>query len=302
MAESNSKYKDILTPEAVSRLSNLSLIARLVVEGFITGLHKSPYHGFSVEFAEHRPYMAGDDTRHIDWKVFAKTDRYYVKQFEEETNLKGMILLDVSASMDFSSHSVTKFQYSRYLAAALSYLMIKQRDAVGMVTFDSRIRKYLPPRSVPSFLNLLLQEMTDVVPGQETNIAETLHSLADRIRRRGLIMLFSDLLDEPDRVLSGLKHFRHNKHEVIVFHILDPLERSFEFKQDGVFRDMETGEMMPTQPWHIQQEYRKKVDQFIEYFKKKCLANRIDYVLMDTKQPFDHALLQYFIKRKRMGG
>jgi uncharacterized protein (DUF58 family) len=302
MPKAAQDYRQYLQPETVSKLANMTLIARLVVEGFITGLHRSPYHGFSVEFAEHRQYMPGDEIRHVDWKVYAKTDRFYVKEFEEETNLKAYLLMDASASMGYSSHGITKLQYATYLAAALSYLMLRQRDSVGLVTFDQKVRKYLPPRSVNSYLSVLLQELQKVKTRAQTNVANTFHQLAERISRRGLIIIFSDLFDDPHQVLSGLKHFRHKKHEVIVFHILDPFERFFDFKQDAVFQDLETGEKLATQPWHIRGEYRSLMNGFIETYKKQCRENRIDYVLMDTSENFERALLQYLIKRKRIGG
>ncbi len=295
-------FRKFLKPEAVSKLGNMNLVARLVVEGFITGLHRSPYHGFSVEFAEYRQYMPGDDIRHIDWKVYGKTDRFYVKQFEEETNLKSYILLDSSASMSYSSHSITKFQYATYLAAALTYLMLKQRDSVGLVTFAQKIKKYLPPRSVNTYLSIILQQLQKTRVSSTTNISETFHQMAERINRRGLIIVLSDLMDNPDKVISGLKHFRHKKHEIVVFHILDPFERTFNFKHDSTFVDLESGEKIATQPWHIQAEYRQLVNNFIEKYKNQCLANRIDYVLIDTLQDFDRVLLQYLIKRKRIGG
>ncbi|MBN2410404.1 DUF58 domain-containing protein [candidate division KSB1 bacterium] len=302
MATELQDFKKFLKPEAVSRLGNMNLVARLVVEGFITGLHRSPYHGFSVEFAEYRQYMPGDDIRHIDWKVYGKTDRFYVKQFEEETNLKSYILLDSSASMSYSSHQITKFQYATYMAAALTYLMLKQRDSVGLVTFAQKIKKYLPPRSVNTYLSVILQQLQKTRVSSTTNIAETFHQMAERINRRGLIIVLSDLMDNPEKVISGLKHFRHKKHEIIVFHILDPLERTFDFKHDSTFIDLESGEKLATQPWHIRTEYRKLVNNFIETYKSQCLANRIDYVLIDTMQDFDRVLLQYLIKRKRIGG
>ena len=283
-------------------MSNLNLVARLVVEGFITGLHKSPYHGFSVEFAEHRQYMPGDDIKHIDWKVYGKTDRYFVKQFEEETNLKSYLLLDASASMGYASEKISKLQYGSYVAAALSYLMLKQRDSVGLATFADTMKTYLPPRSINTYLTLILKELSKTQSQAKTNIAATLHQMAERINRRGLIILFSDLFDDPKEVMSGLKHFRHKKHEVIVFHILDPMERFFNFKQDGMFEDMESGERLPTQPWHIRGDYRRLMSQFIDYYKKECLANRIDYVLLDTSENFDRALMHYLMKRKRIGG
>ncbi|MCH6559163.1 DUF58 domain-containing protein [candidate division KSB1 bacterium] len=291
-----------LNPEVVSKLRSMDLRARLVVEGFITGLHKSPYHGFSAEFAEHRQYMPGDEIKHIDWKVYGKTDRFYVKRFEEETNLKSYILLDASASMGYSSTGMSKLQYASYLAGALSYLMMQQRDAVGLVTFDEKIRRYLPPRSVTTYLNQILTELDKTESSSKTDLSAALHQMADRIKRRGLIILFSDLLDDPQKVSSGLRHFRHKKHEVIVFQILDPLELTFEFKQDAVFKDLESGEEINTQPWHIRSEYQQQVNKFINTYKKFCREHQIDYVMLNTKENYDRALFEYLIKRKRIGG
>ncbi|HEX9655067.1 MAG TPA: DUF58 domain-containing protein [bacterium] len=295
-------YRKYLDPEVVSKLSNMDLRARLVVEGFITGLHKSPYHGFSVEFAEHRQYMPGDEIKHVDWKVYGKTNRFYVKQFEEETNLKAYLLLDASASMGFTSVGVTKLQYACYLAGALSYLMIGQRDAVGLLVFDEKIRRYLPPRSVTTYLHEILRELDRTQSSAETNVAIALHQMAERIKRRGLIIVLSDLFDDPQTVLSALKHFRHRKHEVIVFHIMDPLELTFDFQQDAVFRDMETGEEISTQPWHIRHDYQAKVAEFLANYKKVCRENQIDYVPIDTREAYDRALFEYLLKRKRIGG
>lgn len=295
-------YRKYLKPEVVSRLKNMNLRARLVVEGFITGLHRSPYHGFSVEFSEYRPYMPGDEIRHIDWKVYGKTNRFYIKQFEEETNLKSYLLVDASGSMGFSSHGITKLEYASYLAAALTYLMIEQRDAVGLVTFDKLIKKYLPPRSVKSYLPLILRELEKIKCSEVTDISNTFHEMAERIHRRGLIVILSDLYDEPEKVISGLKHFRHKKHEVIVFHILDPIEISFNFNRNALFKDMETGEQLTTQPWHIKAEYQKRVQRFIKNYKRQCRLNQIDYISLDTSLDFDYALMEYLIKRKRIGG
>jgi len=296
------EYRKFLKPEVVSRLANMDLRARLVVEGFIAGLHKSPYHGFSVEFAEHRPYMPGDEPRYVDWKVYGRTDRFYVKEFEEETNLKSYLLLDASGSMGYASRGITKLEYACYLAAALTYLMLNQRDAVGLAIFDEQIRRYLPPRSVMSYLHVILQELERLHSGAKTHVGSTLHQLAERIKRRGLIILLSDLFDKPEEVLSGLKHFRHRKHEVIVFHILDPLELSFEFHRDAVFKDLETGEEITTQPWHIRRDYQQRVQNFVETYKRVCREHRIDYVQLDTSKDYDVALFEYLTKRKRIGG
>ncbi len=295
-------YRKYLKPEIVSKLKSMEMRARMVVEGFIAGLHKSPYHGFSVEFAEHRQYMPGDEIKHIDWKVFGKTDRFYVKQFVEETNLKSYLLLDTSASMGYSSNGITKLQYASYLAAALTYLMLKQRDAVGLLTFDHKIRKYLPPRSIKSYLHLILKEFEKLESAEVTDVSNTFHEMAERINRRGLVIVLSDLYDDPEKLMLALKHFRHKKHEVIVFHILDPLEINFAYKKEAVFKDLETGEEISTQPWHIQREYQEKVKHFIDNYKRQCRQNQIDYVLINTEMDFNRALIEYMIKRKRIGG
>jgi len=289
-----------LTPELISRLDNLSLKARMVVEGFIVGLHKSPYHGFSAEFSEHRAYGAGDEIRHIDWKLWGKTDRFFVKRFEEETNLRAHLLVDQSRSMDYTSHSTTKLEYAKVLSASLGYLMLKQQDAVGLTLFDSEIRDFVPPRSKSSHLNVLLSRMDKISPGPETSIAKILHTSAESIKKRGLIVLISDLFDDPEEILSGLKHFRYKGHEVIIFHILDPQELQLDFTQRSRFRDMETGEVIITEPWHIKEDYQKGIQAFCHHIKTVCRKKLIDYVRVNTNQPLDTALFEYFIKRKRV--
>ncbi len=273
-----------------------------MVEGFITGLHKSPYHGFSVEFAEHRPYMPGDEIRTIDWKVYGRTGRYYVKRYEEETNLKAQILLDSSGSMTFGSGAVTKLEYGSCLAAALAYLMIRQKDATGLTLFDKKIRRHMPPRATMSYLKTLQESLQTNSDHEETDLAPTLHEIAERIKRRGLIILISDLFDDPQKVIAGLKHFRHKRHEVIVFHVLDPQERDFAYGGDVIFEDMETKARMATQPWHIRKSYQDQMRSFIDSYRKECRENNIDYVLLDTRTPFDVALTEYITKRKKMGG
>ena len=297
----NRVFRDYLRPNVVSRLSRLDLVARLVVEGFITGLHQSPYHGFSVEFSEYRQYMPGDPPRDIDWKAYGKTGRLYVKQYEEETNLKAYLLFDISRSMGYGSGAVSKFQYAATLSAALAYLMLHQRDAVGLICFDEAVRNYLPPRSVSSHLNTLLQTLQTVAPeGTDTDLSSAFHDLAERIKRRGLIVVFSDLLDDPHAVLSALKHFRHRKHEVIVFHILDPRERDFAFNRETRFVDLESGAQIATEPWHIAPAYRFHMEELTGRFRRACRESLIDYVLMDTTEPFDTALYNYLAKRKRL--
>ena len=291
----------ILTPDIISRLNNLSLKARFVVEGFIVGLHKSPYHGFSVEFSEHRAYGAGDEIRHVDWKLWGKTDRFFIKQFEEETNLKSYLLVDQSLSMTYKSKNMTKLEYAQILAASLGYLMLKQQDAVGLTLFDDRIRVNIPARSKRSHLNIILSKMQNIIAGPETTIAPVLHKTAEAIKKRGLIILISDLFDDPDKVLSGLQHFRYKGHEVIVFHVLDPQELTLDFTQRTRFRDMESGEEIVTDPWHIQSDYQKSMEQFCDYIKSNCRQKNIDYVQLSTDSPLDMALSEYLIKRKRTG-
>jgi uncharacterized protein (DUF58 family) len=300
LAPSN-EYRKYLEPHVVSRLANMELRARLIVEGFIAGLHRSPYHGFSVEFAEHRQYMPGDEIKHVDWKIYARTDRYYIKQYEEETNLKAYIVLDTSRSMSFASAGrISKLEYASYLAASLSYMMIKQQDAVGLALFDERIHTFLPPHATRAYLRQILVSLQKASAARVTAAGRSLHEVADRIRRRGLVIVISDLLDDPARVITALKHFRHKKNEVIVMQVLDPLERTFDFGADAIFRDLETSETLTTRPYQIQRAYKDAMGAFLERYKQECRENYIDYVLLDTATPFDVALFEYLHKRERI--
>jgi len=290
-----------LDPEVVSRLRHMELRARLVVEGFLQGMHRSPYHGFSVEFAEYRQYMPGDAPRYVDWKVYGKTDRYYVKVFEEETNLKGAILLDKSASMAFAGAGVSKFRWGSMLAAALAFLMIKQQDAAGLVLFDDKIREYIPPRSVRGQMFQVLRALEHAAPSERTQLSTALHGMAERLRRRGLCIVISDLFDDTDAVIRGLKHFRHRQHEVIVFHVLDDLERSFDFRDEARFIDMETKQEIRSQPWFIKKDYRARIDAWMADLSRQCREHRIDYVPVTTSTPFDRALMAYLNKRSQLG-
>lgn len=296
------RLRRFLDPEVVSRLDSMELIARLVVEGFIAGLHRSPFHGFSVEFSEYRPYNPGEPAGHVDWKIFAKTDRHYVKLFEEETNLRATLLLDGSRSMDFAGAPgrVTKFRYASLLAAGLAYLLVKQQDAVGLVTFDETIRRVLPARSVRRHLYDLLLALERTEPGGLTDVGATLHRAAEMVKRRGLVILLSDLLDEPRRVLAGLKHFRHRGHEVLVFHVLDPLERDLDLHREVQLEDLETGDRLRTQPWFIRREAGERVRAWIRELEGECRAHRIDYVPLATDMPFDLALRRVLDRRARM--
>ena len=302
MTTPKNPYQQYLQPEVVSRIKNLELIAKFIVEGFLVGLHKSPFHGFSVEFSEHRQYMPGDNIRDIDWKVWGRTDRYYIKRYEEETNLKAYILLDISGSMGYTSHEVTKLQYASYLAAAFSYMFLKQRDAVGLVLFSDQIHRLLPAKSTRSYLKFILKELDQAKTKQsKTNISQTLHLLAEKIKRRGLIILLSEFLyEDTNKILEGLQHFRHYNHEVLVFNILDPNDRFFDFKDEATFVDMETGEQLKTQPYLIQQEYRNLVESFYQHLIKECRGMQIDFQNIMTNESFDKAILRYLIKRQKM--
>ena len=293
----STKYLD---PQFLANIGNLELIARSVVEGFITGLHKSPFHGFSVEFAQHRPYMPGDALRFVDWKVYARTDRYYIKQFEEETNLRSYILLDVSSSMAYQSAKVSKWMYASYLASALAYLLLHQRDATGLVLFDDRIRLQMPPRSMGSYLRLMLKHIGQAQMGKDTSVGTVLHQIADQFRRRGLIILISDLLDDPEEILKGLKHFRHDKHEVLVFHILDRQELEFEFNGNVMFKDLESDARVKTQHFFIRQQYRERFRNFLKYYRLETSKNNIDYQQMFTDEPLNIALTKFLSKRRRL--
>jgi len=290
------KYLD---PVAFSKLGGLELVARLVVEGAVTGLHKSPYQGFSIEFAEHRQYMPGDEIRNIDWKVYAKSDRYYIKKYEEETNLRAYILLDASRSMDFKTEGLSKLEYGCYLSASLAYLMLKQRDSVGLVTFDTKMREYVPPRGTPTHLHAITTVLEETNAGDETKVSQVFNELAQRIVRRGLVIVISDLLDEPNDVLSSLKHLRHRKHEVIVFHLLDKAELEFTFDGPIIFRDLETQETLSTQASALKDEYLDQIAKFIEHYKNGCGSSAIDYVQIDTSVPFDSVLFSYLSHRSQ---
>ena len=301
MAEERRDKRRYLEPAVIARLDNMALRARLVVEGFIIGLHRSPYHGFSIEFAEHRPYMPGDEIKHIDWKLYGKTDRFYIKEFEEETNLKSYIILDKSGSMGYQSTAVSKLAYGSYLAAALGYLLLKQQDAVSLTLFDTEITTYLPPIAKKSHLNLILGALEKVTAGSETSIAPLLHSAAEKIKKRGLIILISDLLDDPSSVINALKHFRHRRHEVIVFQVLDPQEIEFGFNRQTKFVDLENRDALLTEPGQVRLAYRQAINNFIEDYKIQCRANNIDHVLLTTDRPLDLALTEYLNKRARIG-
>lgn len=296
--------KDYLRPEIASSLGNMELVARFVVEGFITGLHKSPYHGFSVEFAEHRPYLVGDPIRNIDWKLFARTDRYYIKQFEEETNLKATIVVDSSRSMNYSSDpkQITKFRYATLLAAALAYLMTRQQDAVGLAIFDEQLRTFYPPRLKASYLREILKVLQQTQPSNSTHTQVALRNVLERIKRRGLVIVISDFLDEPKEVITSLKLLRNAGHEVIAFQVLDPVERTLALTaSDATIYDLESGEFMKTQPYQLQETYKAAVESYLEELRTSLASEQIDHVVLETTTPFDRALTEYFYRRQMIG-
>jgi uncharacterized protein (DUF58 family) len=301
MPNVDSDYKKYLDPAILSKLNSLELRARLVVEGFMVGLHKSPYHGFSVEFTEHRPYMQGDDFKNIDWKAYGKTEKFYIKQYEEETNLKSYILLDTSKSMTYASAgNISKLEYATTLSASLAYLMVKQQDAVGMALYSDKIDKLFPPKANKNYLIEILKSLATLTPSQITNTANCLHEIAEKVKRRGLVIIVSDFFDDINSILSSLKHFRYKKNEVIVFQILDPLEVSFSFGKDAIFKDIELGDEITTQPFQIQKAYKESMQEFINKIKSECLSSGIEYNLLETSQPLDKALLSYIRKRNML--
>jgi len=294
-------FKNFLDPSLISKLNSLELKARLVVEGFMVGLHKSPYHGFSVEFSEHRAYMQGDNLKDVDWKVFGKTEKYFIKQYEEETNLRSYIFLDTSNSMAYNSgKNLSKLEYSITLAAALSYLMVHQQDAVGLTLYAEKISKYLPPKSSRAYLQEILKSLANVQASEKTNTAASLSEAAEKIKRKGLVIIISDFFDDIHSVLKALKHFSYKKNEVIVFQVLDPMERTFAFGRDAIFKDLETGDELTTQPYQIQKAYREAMTEFTNRIKTECLNSNIDYNLIETSDLYDKALFRYIQKREKL--
>jgi len=287
-------------PKLIANLSNLELQAQKVVEGFIAGLHKSPFHGFSVEFSQYRPYLSGDSLRFVDWKVFARTDRYYIKQFEQETNLRCHILIDNSKSMQFGDADFNKFKYASILASALAFLMIRQQDAVGLFLFDDQIRNRIQPRSVPSLLPQFYSTIEKAKPGGDTQISQVLHQVAGQIHRRSLVIIISDLLDNPEQVMKGLRHFKHDQHEVLVFHLMDHRELNLDYDGEVLFEDLESTEQLKTNPAYIKQMYESKMQEFLDNYRSKCDHHHISYNLIRTDTPLDKALMKFLLKRKRL--
>jgi len=290
-----------LQPEVIRQVQGFDLKAKFVMEGFLAGLHKSPFKGFSVEFSEHRKYVSGDDIRSIDWKVWSRTNRYYVKQYEAETNLTGHLLVDLSGSMGYAGKAggLTKLEYATYLAGAMAYLMIGQQDPVGLVTFNKTVHKYLKPKSKPSHLLSMLRVLAEAKPGGVTNLSHCLHQIAEMIPHRGLVMIFSDLLeDNEEQVLDALAHLRFRGHEVIVFQVFDAAEARFTFDELTRFEDIEGGaENVTAEPAAIREAYLAEVKAFLERYRAECVKRRVDFVSVDTATSFDKALLAYLQRR-----
>jgi len=296
-----------LPPEALARLGRCELLARGVVEGFVSGKHKSPFKGFSVEFSEHRQYAPGDDLRNLDWRVLARKDRYYIKQYIEETNLRATLLLDASGSMAYAGDAAaprdgkpgSKFLYAQNIAAMLGYLLIGQQDAAGLVTFDTKLRAYLPARARASQVRAILETLEKTEPGGETGLADLFHDIAERIPRRGLVVILSDLFDDPEALINALHHFRYRRHEVLLFHIVAEEELTFPFDTFTKFRDLErTDNLLPIDPRTIRATYLARVRRFLGDIESACGRMKIDYVRMNTRVPYDEALAAYLMKRR----
>jgi uncharacterized protein (DUF58 family) len=287
-----------IDPVVLSRIDNLELIARTVVDGFISGMHRSPFRGLSIDFAEHRPYSPGDDIRRIDWRVFARTDRFYIKEYEADTNTNFSVILDVSRSMDYASGALSKLDYARYLAASLSYMSYRQRDRTGLFTFDSDLIDMIPP-SAKRF-QTILHTLDQLQPGRTSEFAKPLLKVADSLQRRSILLLISDLYDEPETIVSALNELRFRGNDMIVFHILDPAEIDFTFNEATNLEDMETGDRLPIVPDQFRQQYRELVQQHIATLERRLGENRIDYAFFDTSQPLDHALFRYLSNRARL--
>jgi len=288
-------------PDKAAKLANLNLVARQVVEGFISGLHRSPHRGFSVEFSEHREYSPGDDLRHLDWVAWGRSDRLYIKQYEQETNLRAYILLDISGSMNYRFDAeLTKFQYGCHLAACLAYLMCRQQDMVGVIAFDERTRLHLPPASTPAHLDRIFSGLEKLTPGKQTAIATTFHELAERIAKRGLIIIISDLYDEPSEVMRALQHFCYKKHQLILFHTFDQAELEFPFRRITNFVDLESGERLQIDPRLLRDAYRDELGRFIDRYRKECSDRSIEYITASTSDPYDMMLLNYLARRRAL--
>ncbi len=299
----------LLDRQALTRIGRMEFIARGLVAGAVSGRHRSPFRGSSVEFADHRQYVPGDDLRNLDWRVYARSDRYTIRRYMDETNLRAVLVLDSSGSMKYTGgdaasragRPLSKFEYGRYLAATLAYLLIHQQDAVGLLTFDRDIQTYIPARARAGHLRVVLDALAGTTPGRDTRLAPVLHEIAERAGRRGLIILISDLFDDPDEIVSAFHHFRYRKHEVVVFHVTAEEERTFPFEDWSVFEDLEPpGGRLPVDPWTLRAQYLEEVGRFLDRVRSECGRLRIDYTPMSTKTDFDLALATYLARRRNL--
>jgi len=290
--------KSPFDPVALSKIANMELRARVVADAVMSGIHKSPYTGSSIEFLEHKEYSPGNEIKHIDWKVQAKTDKYYVKQFEEETNLKSYLFIDASGSMGYKSTGVSKFEYAVTLIISLAYILLRQSDIVGLISFDDKVRQYIPPRSRLSHLHGIINLLSNTTVQGKSNIGEVLKGFAEKIGRRSLIIIVSDFFDDTQKILKQLKYFHSRKNEIVLFHILDPYELTFPFETITFFESIEDDKKILADPKSIKEQYLSEINRFITQFKQSCLENQIDYWLIDSSTPVDQALIQFLAKRE----
>ncbi|MEA3507024.1 MAG: DUF58 domain-containing protein [Elusimicrobiota bacterium] len=282
----------------LKKLATMTLRARYAAEGYLGGLHQSPLKGSNLEFSRHRPYSYGDELKHLDWKIYGRTDRFYVKQYQEDTNIRGYCLVDSSKSMGFASGQVSKLEYASYLCAAVTYLMIKQTDSVGLITFGRKIDEYIPPRNFKGHLQFILQRLDELAPSGKTDLPGVFKDAGKKIKKRGLLIVFSDLLEEPEKVIKSLKYFPYMKNDVIVFHILDREEVDLSQKGAIQYRDMETGDKLQTRPEIIRKEYRRRIDNYLDTLERGLRAHSIDYHRIITDIPLDKAITRFMAKRK----
>ncbi len=296
-----SGIEKLLTPQELSRLGRLAIGSRFVVEGSLAGIHRSPLKGFSVEFADHRQYVSGDDPRYLDWRVFARNERLYVRQYEEETSLRTYLLLDASRSMAYSSRDLSKYQYACRCAACLAYVVIHRQDNAGMAIFADKCQQLLPARGGPEHLRILCNTMVETVPSEQTRMAESLHQLAEKYNKRSLVIIFSDLFEEPETLRSVLAHFRRKRHDVIVYQILDRAEVEFPFRDIGAFEDLETGEKIITNPTDIRREYQVSLQEFLNQCRKICAELGVEYLLALTDEPVVDLIIRHLHQRSLAG-
>lgn len=296
MIEATRRFVD---PQALARVRNLEFEARTIVEGYLAGMHRSPYHGFAVEFAQHREYVPGDDVKHIDWKVYARSERHYLKQYEQDTNLIGWLLVDASESMKYGSRELSKYDYSCRAAAALAYLILQQADSVGLVTFDAQVRDFMKPSGQPSQFNELLHRLVGGPGSSQTRLGPILHELSGRLARRGVVLMFSDLLDDPDAILAGLKHLRYQRHDVVVFHVVDPAEADFPFQDPTLFRGMEQLPELLTDPRGLRDGYLEEFERHTKQLSRGCRGQNVEFVPLNTGDSPGVALSAWLSRRAK---